>query len=246
MIHPAAIVEPGARLGVGCEIMAGAVIFRHCVLGDRVTVWPHAVLGGDPQDLRFDRATESGVRIGAGTVIREAVTVHRSTKPGGETVVGDNCFLMASSHVAHDCIVGDHVVVANAALLAGHVRIGDHCFLGGGAVLHQYVRVGDGAMLGGLAGVGYDVPPYLMVANRNEVIGLNLVGLKRRGVAREAVVELKELFHAVYGQPGNIRALAAARLPAARTPEARRFLEFFAEGKRGFMRTRRGGQETAE
>ena len=246
MIHPTALVEPGARLGADCEIMAYAVIFRHCILGDGVTVWPHAVLGGDPQDLRFDRAIASGVRLGAGTVIREAVTIHRSTRPGGETVVGENCFLMATSHVAHDCAVGRHVVVANAALLAGHVQIGDHVFIGGGAVLHQGSRVGEGAMLGGLAGVGLDVPPYVMVANRNEIIGLNLVGLKRRGVPRETVLELKELFQAVYGPAGNLRELAAARLPAARSVEARRFLEFFAEGKRGIMRPRRGVQVPAD
>lgn len=240
MIHPTAIIEPGARLGADCEIMAGAVITRHCVLGDRVMVWPHAVLGGDPQDLKFDRTTMSGVRIGSGTTVREHVTISRATRPGGETVVGENCFLMAASHVGHDCVVGGHVVLANTALLAGHVRIGDHTFVGGGAVFHQFVRVGEGVMVGGMAGVGLDLPPFVMAAGRNQLVGLNLIGLKRRNVAREAVGELKAAFRTVYFTPGNIREVAARALAggAFATPEARRFLEFFSGGTRGFVRAR--------
>ncbi|MEI6862000.1 MAG: acyl-ACP--UDP-N-acetylglucosamine O-acyltransferase [Verrucomicrobiota bacterium] len=244
-IHPTAIVEPGVRLGTDCEIMAYAVITRHCVLGDRVTVWPHAVLGGDPQDLKFDRAITSGVRIGPGTVIRESVTVNRATRPGGETVVGADCFLMAASHVGHDCTVGDHVILANAALLAGHVSLGANSFVGGGAAIHQFVRVGEGVMIGGLTAVSLDLPPYVLAANRNELAGLNLVGLKRRGVAREAIAELKELFRTVCGATGNPRVLAAARLAGARSPEARRFLEFFAGSKRGFARTRQTMDKTS-
>ena len=248
MIHPAAIVEPGARLGADCEIMAGAIVTRHCVLGDRVTVHPYAVLGGDPQDLRFDRATVSGVRIGDGTTLREHVTVNRATKAGGETTVGKNCFLLAASHVGHDCVVGDGVVIANAALLAGHVRIGDHTFVGGGAVFHQFVRVGESVMVGGMAGIGLDLPPFVMAAERNQIIGLNLVGLKRRSFAREAIRELKEALRTVYGVPGNIRAVAAQALAGVSftTPEARRFLEFFSGGTRGFVRLRRGCDATQD
>jgi UDP-N-acetylglucosamine acyltransferase len=245
MIHPSAIVEPGARLGAGCELMAGAIVTRHCVLGDRVVVYPYAVLGGDPQDLKFDRATESSVVIGTGTVVREHVTVHRSTRPGGATTVGENCLLMAGCHVGHDGALGNHVILANGVLLAGHCAVGDHAFLSGHAVFHQFVRVGEGAMVSGRAGIGMDLPPFTLAAERNELIGLNLVGLKRRGVPREAVAELKELFRAVCCAPGNPRALAAARLAGARSPEARKFLEFFAAGTRGFARARRGAGEPA-
>ncbi len=239
MIHPTAIVEPGARLGAGCEIMAGAVVTRHCVLGERVVVHPGAVLGGDPQDLKFDRTTDSFVHLGADTVVREHVTIHRATKPGGATVVGEKCFLMAASHIGHDCAVEDSVVLANSVLLAGHVRIGRQVFVGGGAAFHQFVRVGEGAMVGGLAAVSLDLPPFVMAVNRNEIVGLNLVGLKRRGIAREAIAELKEVFAAVCCTPGNPRTLAAERLAGVRTPEARRFLNFFAESKRGYARSRR-------
>lgn len=239
MIHPTALVEPGAQLGADCEIMAGAVVTRHGVLGAGVTVHPYAVVGGDPQYLRFERAIASSVRIGAGAVIREHVTLNRSIQAGQATVVGARCFLMANAHVAHDCVVGDDVVLANNVMLAGHVTVGAGTFVGGGAGIHQFCRIGEGAMVAGLARVTLDVPPFTMVAERDEIIGFNLVGLKRRGTAREAVRELKEAFRAVYFTPGNIRAVAASLVGGAASPEARRFLEFFAEGKRGIARPSR-------
>lgn len=240
-IHPTAIVEPGAHLGCDCEVMAYAIVTKHCVLGDRVVVHPFAVLGGDPQYLKFDRASATAVRVGAGSVIREHVTINRSIYPGKATVIGENCFLMSASHVAHDCEVGNNVVFANAALLAGHVSVGDHTFLGGGAAVHQFCRLGEGVMVAGHASITKDVPHFTMVAERDDVIGFNVVGLKRRGFSRAAIAELKAAFQDVYFTAGNIRDVAAQRLAANafETPEARRFLEFFAGGKRSFARARR-------
>ena len=146
IIHPTAIVEEGAQLGADCEIQAYAVVSRHCILGDRVTVHPFSVLGGDPQYLKFDRATVSAVNIGAGSVIREHVTINRSISAGGSTTIGSGCFIMASSHIAHDCVLGTNVVLANAVLLAGHVSVGDHSFLGGSCAIHQFCRIGEGVM----------------------------------------------------------------------------------------------------
>ena len=245
MIHPTAIVEPGAQLGVGCEIMAYAVVTKHVVLGDGVIVHPFAVVGGDPQYLKFDRASNAGVRVGAGTVIREHVTINRSIQPEKFTVVGANCFMMAASHVAHDCDVSDNVVFANAALLAGHVSVGSHSFLGGGAAVHQFCRIGESVMVAGHASITRDVPHFTMVAERDEVIGFNAIGLRRRGFSRPAIAELKSAFKDVYFTPGNIREVAAQRLAANafETPEARRFLEFFAGGKRSFARARRAAAE---
>jgi UDP-N-acetylglucosamine acyltransferase len=179
--------------------------------------------------------------VGAGTVIREHVTINRSVFPGKFTVVGDNCFLMAASHVAHDCEVGNNVVFANAALLAGHVTVGDHSFLGGGAAIHQFCRIGESVMVAGHASITRDVPHFTMVAERDEVIGFNAVGLRRRGFSRAAIAELKAAFQDVYFTSGNIRDIAAQRLAANafETPEARHFLEFFAGGKRSFARARR-------
>lgn len=240
-IHPTAIVEPGAVLGADCEIMAYAVVTKHCVLGDRVVVHPFAVLGGDPQYLKFDRALATGVRVGAGTIIREHVTINRSIHAGQLTTIGENCFMMAASHAAHDCVVGNNVVFANAALLAGHVSVGDHTFLGGGAAVHQFCRLGEGVMVAGHASITRDVPHFTMVAERDDIIGFNGVGLKRRGVPRATIAELKAAYHDVFFTPGNIRTVAATALAGGRfsSAEAKRFLAFFAEGKRGFARARR-------
>lgn len=247
MIHPTAIIEPGAQVGADCEIHAYAVVTKHCVLADRVVVHPFAVIGGDPQYLKFDRATVSGVRVGAGTVIREHVTINRSILAGGFTTIGEGCFLMASSHVGHDCAVGANVVLANAVLLAGHVTVDEHCFLGGGAAIHQFCRIGEGVMVAGNASITRDVPPHLMVAERDDIAGFNVVGLKRRGFSRESIAELKQAYHAVFFTAGNIRTVAANTLAEAgyRSVEARRFLEFFSEGKRSFARPRRATREDA-
>jgi UDP-N-acetylglucosamine acyltransferase len=241
MIHPTAIVEPGAQLGADCEIHAHAIITRHAILGDRVVVHPFAVVGGDPQYLKFERTTESFARVGSGSVLREYVTINRAIHAGQSTVLGENCFLMSGAHLAHDCMVGNHVVLANNALLAGHVSVGDFAFIGGGAAVHQFTRIGESVMLGGLARITRDLAPYTMVAERDEVSGLNLIGLKRRGFSREAIRELKQAFRAVYAEPGNIRELAARALHAGgyTSAEARRFLEFFTAGKRSFARPAR-------
>ena len=246
--HPTAIVEEGAQLGAGCELHAYAVVKKHAVLGDGVVVHPFAVVGGDPQYLKFDPATVSQACIGAGTVIREHVTVNRSIHAGQATVVGARCVLMANAHVGHDCLVGDEVVLANNVMLAGHVTVGSHCFLGGGAGFHQHCRIGEGAIIGGLARVAQDVPPFAMATERNEIVGLNLVGLKRRGLPRETIRELKDAFRTVYFTPGNIRDIAHAALDGGpfRSAEARQFLTFFTEGKRGFARARRGLGAEAE
>ena len=240
-IHSTAIVERDAQLGSDCDLQAGVIIRRDTILGDKVVVHPYAVIGGDPQDLHFDHATGSGSRIGSGTTIREHVTVSRSTKAGGFTEVGESCFLMANVHIAHDCVVGKNVVLGNNVMLAGHVSIGDYTFLGGGVGVHQFCRVGEGVMISGNASISRDIPPYVMVAERDEVIGLNLIGLKRRGVSRAAVVELKRAFHAVYFTPGNIRTVAVSVMAVGgfESAEAKRFLEFFTSGKRSFARARR-------
>lgn len=269
MIHPTAIVSPDARVGADvaigphCVVEAGVEIGDRCVLHGPgvinagtileagVVVHPFATLGGTPQYLKFDPATRSGVRIGAGTVVRESVTVNRSITAGGYTTVGANCFLMANCHIAHDCALGDRVVLANGVLLAGHCVVGADVFMGGNCALHQFTRVGEGAIVGGLSPITFDIPPYVMVAERNRVTGFNLVGLRRRGVPRESVAELKRLFAQVYAARNPKQAAVAVLADgAATTPEGRRFLEFFGGGKRGIARpvraTDAGGDKSAE
>ena len=246
-IHPTAIVEDGAVLGADCVVHAHAHVTRHCVLGNGVVVHPFAVIGGDPQDLSFDPKLATGVRIGARTVLREHVTINRATRAGSATEVGADCFLMTASHLGHDCRVGDRVILANAVLLAGHVHVGERAFVGGGAAFHQFVRVGEGAMVSGISRITRDVPPFTMAAERDELVGLNVVGLRRRGLKGPALAELKEAFRSVCRSVGNPRELAAAALAAGtfHSAEARRFLEFFGGGKRGFLRTRGAARDDA-
>lgn len=245
-IHSTAIIEDGVQLGAGCVVEAYAIIKRHSILGEGVVIHSFAIIGGDPQFLKFDPATASGVKIGAGTIVREHSTINRSIHAGKHTLVGARCFLMANAHVGHDSVVGDDVVLGNNVLLAGHVDVGANTFLGGAAGVHQFCRIGEGVIAGGMCTVTQDVAPFLMVAERNRVPGFNLIGLKRRGVSREAIQELKDCYARVFGG-GNPRVHAAALLAAGvAAPEARRFLEFFAGGKRGFVRPARGGQAGEE
>lgn len=235
-VGPYAIVEAGATVGAGCVLAAHALVRAGSVLEEGVRVDSFAVIGGLPQDLGFDPLVLSGVRVGRGTVLRECATINRSTRPGGFTQVGAGCFLMAAAHVGHDCVVGDNTVIANSVLLAGHVHVGPGCFLGGNSSIHQHERIGEGVMLGGGARLALDAPPFCMVAERNRLVGLNLVGIKRRKFPREAVMELKDCYRAVYSAPCNRRKAAAARLEqGVEHAPARTFLEFFLSGKRGFV-----------
>lgn len=253
-IHPSAVIHPSARLaddvtvgpfaliesdvsiGPGCAIAAHAIVRRFSELGAGVHIDSFAVVGGLPQDLSFDPGTKSSVNVGEGSVIREAVTIHRSTQPEGVTRIGARCLLMANAHVAHDCELGDHVVLANNAMLAGHVHVGEGAFLGGGCGIHQFVTIGQLAMIAGNASVTYDVPAYLMVAERSMVTGLNLVGLKRK-LAREAISDLRACYKAVYMKPGDPAKFA--RSVRAETTEGRHFLACFESSRRNrFSRSR--------
>lgn len=247
-IGPFAVIEGGVEIGAGSVVAAHAVVRRGSILGANVRIDSMAVIGGDPQDVRFDRSCSSGVWLGQGVVVRESVTVHRSTKPGGLTSVGEGVMLMACSHVAHDCQVGAQTILANGVLLAGHVQVGPGCFLGGLAVVHQFVRIGEGVMASGRAGIGLDVPPFALIAERNELHGLNLVGIKRRGWPPEDRIDLKACYQAVYGDPGNPAHRAAEALAGGlgRSPPGRSFLEFFKTTRRGFIRPPRHGAESAK
>ena len=255
VIHPTALVDPSAvlaadvRVGAfsvveaGVTVAAGARLAEHVILrqgaaiGAGCVLDSYSVIGGAPQ-MRGEPVGPGAVEIGARAVLREGVTINCPTKAGGRTSVGAGCMLMANSHVGHDCEVGEGVTLANNVMLAGHVRVGDGCFLGGGVGVHQFVRVGARAMIGGNASMSYDVPPYAMAAERNELRGLNLVGLRRLKVASAAVADLKRAYHAVYAGPGDFRARAAEALAgdaSGNYAQGREFLEFFVGGERGFV-----------
>lgn len=234
-----AIVEHDVRIGDGCRLAAHSVVRAGSSLGAGVCVDSFCVIGGPPQ-MRSECMPSGHVQVGERTILREGVTVNQPTRPGGATEVGADCYLMANCHIGHDSIVGNSVTVANNVMLAGHVAIGDFVFLGGGAGVHQFVRIGEGAMIGGNASISYDVPPFSMAAERNGIRGLNLVGIRRRGMTAAAVADLKRCFHEVF-RGGNARERAAgarAGTECGHEPEGRRFLEFFAGGSRGFVQRR--------
>jgi len=234
-VGPYAIIEEGAVLGEGCVLAAHAIVRTGSILGKNVRLDSFTVVGGDPQDLKFDLTTLSGARLGDSTVLREGATVHRSTKPDGFTEVGAGVLMMGHSHVGHDCHVGARVVMANCALLAGHIEVGEGSFLSGGTVFHQFIRIGEGVMTSGNARIGLDAPPFTIAAERNELHGLNLIGLKRRGFDVATIAELKLLYKTVY-QGGSPAANAKAAEHLAKTEPGKKFLAFFANSKRGFLR----------
>jgi len=253
MIHPTAVVDPGALLGenveigpfsvveAGVEIGEGCCLASHVVvrrgtrLGAGCRVDSFAVLGGCPNYLGFDPRTPSRLEVGDRCVIRESVTLHRSTHEDGATRIGEDCYFMACSHVAHDCVVGDRVVLANEAALAGHILMGNDSVLGGGAMVHQFARIGEGVMIAGLSRITKDVAPFLLIAERDEISGLNLVGLRRRKVPSEAIRELKELFQKVIRSPGKPVEVAATLSPVSEVASI--FLDFFVPSKRGYVKS---------
>lgn len=225
-IHPSAVVETGAKLGVGVtigpfchvgpqvvlgdgvELKSHVVVAGHTVIGAGTRVFPFASLGHEPQDLKFN-GEETRLEIGARCTIREGVTMNPGTAGGGSlTKVGDDCTFLAYSHVAHDCIVGSHVVFSNNVMLAGHCRVGDYVIIGGGAGVHQFVRLGDHAFVGAMSGVGNDVIPYGMAVGDNRaasLAGLNIVGLKRRGFSLEQVHDLRRAYRLLFAPEGTLK-----------------------------------------
>ncbi|MDD3030618.1 MAG: acyl-ACP--UDP-N-acetylglucosamine O-acyltransferase [Alphaproteobacteria bacterium] len=222
-IHPTALIDPAAQLGEGVEVGPFCTVGPNVTLGDRVRllshvvvdgrttigeetiVYPFAVLGLRPQDLKF-KGEASSLEIGKANTIREYVTMHPGTEGGGMvTRVGNNGLFMISVHVAHDCQVGDHVIMSNNATLAGHVRIGDYVVIGGLSAVHQFVRIGAFAIIGGMSGVEKDVIPFgLVKGERAHLAGLNMVGLERRGFSRDAIRALRSAYRMLFAPEGTL------------------------------------------
>ncbi|MEI2805044.1 acyl-ACP--UDP-N-acetylglucosamine O-acyltransferase [Albidovulum sp.] len=230
-VHPTAHVEPGATIGEGCrigpfcligagvtlgpgvEIKSHAVVTGNTSVGEGTVIFPFATIGEVPQDLKF-RGERTSLVIGARNRIREHVTINLGTGGGGGvTRVGDDCLLMAGAHVAHDCQIGNGVILVNNAALAGHCVLEDEVIVGGLSGVHQFVRIGRGAMIGAVTMVTADVIPHGLVQGpRGTLDGLNLVGLKRRGAAREDIAALRDLLQAL--SRGAFRETARARAEA--------------------------------
>lgn len=251
-IHSTAVVDASAELGSNVVVGPYSVIGPNVVIGDDTVVGPHAfierdtligancqiangaVLGTDPQDLKYG-GEHTQLIIGDRTTIREFATLNRGTAARGRTEVGSDVLLMAYVHVAHDCVVGDHVIISNATNMGGHVMIGDWAIVGGLTAIHQFVRIGCHAFVGGAARVQKDVPPYVKAAgNPMQLYGLNSVGLQRRGFSDGTRRDLKQAYRLFFNSGLNVsQALDRARRELPATPEVLLFLEFVEESERG-------------
>ncbi len=173
------------------------------------------------------------VRIGDHNVIREHATVHRSSKPGEETVIGSHNFLMANCHIGHNCRLGDHTIIANGVLLAGYAQVHDRAFLSGNSLVHQFCRVGTLVLMQGGSAISQDLPPFTVAQRGNEICGLNVIGLRRAGFTAEQRLELKRIYHLLFRSGKNLRAAIEEAKKIFTQPPAKIMLDFVAEAKRG-------------
>jgi UDP-N-acetylglucosamine acyltransferase len=232
-IGPYAVIEEDVVLGDDCEIAAHAVIKRHTRMGARNRIAEHAVIGGDPQDFKFKPDCLSYTEIGDDNWLREGVTVHRGSRKGSATRLGNGCFLMAYSHVAHDCMVGNQVVMANTAGIAGEVVVHDQAFISAAVTVHQFCRIGRNAMIGLSSKVVQDTLPFCITdGNPGRARSLNLVGLKRNGFARADIGALKDAYRLLYQRVPLAEAIARMRA-MERTPVTE-LADFIEGSKRGF------------
>jgi UDP-N-acetylglucosamine acyltransferase len=241
-VGPFAVIEPRTRIAEGCEIRAHATIKAGTCLGRGNRVHEGAVLGGEPQDLSFS-GLETDLVIGERNVIREGVTIHRSTKAGQATTVGSDCFIMAYAHVAHDDHLGDRVIMANNVALAGHVTVGDRAFLSGAVVVHQFCRVGRLAMIGGGSKVVQDCLPFVITDGQPaRARGLNVVGLRRAGFEAGQLRTLKQAYRLLL-RSGLHREEALQQMAALSDPLVDEMIAFVRASKRGIASAHRGGDE---
>jgi UDP-N-acetylglucosamine acyltransferase len=234
VVGPYSIVGPNVRVGARTRIGSHVLIERDTTVGEECTIHQGAVLGTDPQDLKY-MGEPTVLVVGDRTVIREYATLNRGTIASGVTRVGSDCMLMAYTHVAHDCHLGNHVILSNAVNMAGHVSIGDWAIVGGLTPIHQFVRIGAHAFVGGATRVAKDVPPYVKAAGSPmELYGLNSVGLQRRGIPDDVRRELKRAYRLFFASNHNVaQALARAREELRALPEVEVFLSFFENTERG-------------
>lgn len=224
-------IDEGTWIGSNVTIMEGARIGKNC------KIFPGAVIAAIPQDLKFD-GEETSVIIGDNTIVREFVTINRGTKANNKTLIGDNCLLMAYVHIAHDCTIGNNVILANACNLAGHILIDDWAILGGLSAVHQFVHIGAHTMVSGGSMVRKDVPPFVK-AGRDPLafIGVNSIGLRRRGFSNERINAIQEIYRVLYLRGYNIsQAVRYVEANIPSTPDRDEILSFITNSQRGLMK----------
>ena len=196
-----------------------------------------AILAGIPQDLKY-KGEPTIAEVGDGTVIRECVTINRGTVASGQTVIGDNCLVMAYAHIAHDCVVGNNAIIVNGVALAGHVIVGNHAVIGGLAAVHQFIHIGDHAMISGGSLVRKDVPPFTKAAKEPlSYVGINSIGLRRRGFTTEKIREIQDIYRILYQKNYNTtQAIGIIEAEMEATPERDEILDFIRNSSRGVMK----------
>lgn len=236
-IEPFAFVDANTEIGDGTLVMSGANIRSGSRVGKNCRIFPGAVIGGIPQDLKF-KGEDTLAIVGDGTTVRECATVNRGTASKGKTVVGNNCLLMAYSHIAHDSFLGNSIIVGNATQLAGEVEVEDFAILSGGTLIHQFTRVGAHVMIQGGTRLGKDIPPFI-IAGREPVCysGVNLIGLRRHGFSNEKINEIQEIYRIIYQAGYNFTdAIKKIEGEFEKTPEMELIVDFVKNSPRGIVR----------
>ena len=250
-VGPYCTIGPHVTVGDGCRLIAHVNLTGHTTIGTRTVIHPFASLGSPPQSVHY-RGGPTLLVVGADCDIRESVTMNTGTEDGGGvTQVGDHCFFMVGAHVGHDCKVGNNVVFANNTVLGGHVSVGDYVVFGGGVAVRQFVRIGDGAMIVGLSGVRADVIPWGTVQGPlANLIGLNVIGMRRRGFAKADIHRYREAFRALFFGDGEFRArLERVAADYGENAQVKNMIDFIRAGKRpltmGGKRGEAGESESA-
>lgn len=232
-IGPHVIIEDHVKIGAGTRILANAIVRSHTTIGEGNQIHYGTVIGHEPQDVSFKPECVSYVEIGNNNRIRELVTIHRGSKEGGRTVIGNDNFIFAQSHIAHDVKIADRVVMANFAALGGHATVGDRAFISGGVMIHQFVTIGRLVMISGNSAFSRDLPPFVTAIGQNIISSVNVVGMRRAGISREAMHEVRQAYEIFFGA-GGTRDEGLARVEAAgfQSTEVREILEFIRGSRR--------------
>ncbi|NOQ21721.1 MAG: acyl-ACP--UDP-N-acetylglucosamine O-acyltransferase [Candidatus Aegiribacteria sp.] len=235
-IEAYAVIGPEVRFGKGVRIGPHAFVTGPAFIGDYVSIGPSAVIGTDPQDLKYD-SERTELIIGSGTVIREFANINRGTAESGRTVIGSDCLIMAYVHIAHDCYIGDRVILANAVNMAGHVEIGCDVTVGGVVPIHQFVRIGDHAMIGGGYRVSKDVPPFVLAGGAPlGLLALNRIGLRRKGFSKERLDSLDRAFRYLFREDGTLTSKAQGLMEDRNTSDdVKQLAEFIISSSRGVI-----------
>lgn len=237
MISPLAYVSPKAQIGKNVTIDAFAYIDDNVIIGDNCHIFPHAVIGCVPQDLKF-KGEETWTIIGDNCVLREFVTVHRGTASKGKTVIGNNNLIMAYCHVAHDCVLGNNIIMSNATQLAGEVVVDDYAIIGGGTLVHQFSHIGGHVMIQGGSKVNKDIPPYIIAA-RDPIAycGINSIGLNRRGFSANQIHTIQDAYRMIYQDAlMTAKALEQIETTLPQSEERDTILNFVRNSERGIVR----------